>query len=114
MESTLLHSITKATIDSKIINPITESDKLLYRGADDKLLWERLNQHFEETKHDHASLLQILTTIQAMSKHPSKSAMTYLHHFTIAVNKLRSSVKPGEAIQVPPTHMLAYYLIDGL
>eukprot|EP00957_Ditylum_brightwellii_P148343 11293778-Ditylum_brightwellii.AAC.1 len=49
-----------------------------------------------------------------MSKHSTETPMTYLHCFTTAVNKLRAAVSPGEAIQVPPTHMLAYYLVDGL
>eukprot|EP00957_Ditylum_brightwellii_P162632 12383934-Ditylum_brightwellii.AAC.1 len=40
--------------------------------------------------------------------------MAYLHSFTTAVSKLRNSVKCREAIQVLPTHMVAYYLIDGL
>eukprot|EP00957_Ditylum_brightwellii_P079735 6062221-Ditylum_brightwellii.AAC.1 len=39
--------------------------------------------------------------------------MTYLCHFTTEVNKHRAVISLGGAIQVPPTHMLAYYLVDG-
>eukprot|EP00957_Ditylum_brightwellii_P146652 11163467-Ditylum_brightwellii.AAC.1 len=49
-----------------------------------------------------------------MSNHSTETPMTYLHCFTTAVNKLCAAVSPGEAIQVPPTHMLPYYLVDGL
>eukprot|EP00957_Ditylum_brightwellii_P113752 8672694-Ditylum_brightwellii.AAC.1 len=49
-----------------------------------------------------------------MPKHLSEAPITYLHWFTTVINKLRVAVSPGEAIQVPPMHMLAYYLLDGL
>eukprot|EP00957_Ditylum_brightwellii_P164667 12537626-Ditylum_brightwellii.AAC.1 len=41
-------------------------------------------------------------------------ALTYFNRFTMAVNKLRSAVSTRGAIQTPPNHMFAYYLIDGL
>eukprot|EP00957_Ditylum_brightwellii_P084313 6410827-Ditylum_brightwellii.AAC.1 len=49
-----------------------------------------------------------------MSKHQTEQPMAYIHRFTVAVNKLCNYLKPREAIQVPPTHMFPYYLIDGL
>eukprot|EP00957_Ditylum_brightwellii_P004153 316350-Ditylum_brightwellii.AAC.1 len=107
-EKNLLYSITKAAIDSKIVDPIIETNEKLYCGADGQRLWEKLEQQFEETKHNYASLLHMFTNIQAMSKHSTETPMTYPHHFTIAVNKLHAAVSPGEDIQAPPTHMLTY------
>eukprot|EP00957_Ditylum_brightwellii_P036516 2765774-Ditylum_brightwellii.AAC.1 len=49
-----------------------------------------------------------------MSKHPNEMVLIYLNRFTISVIKLRNAVSTRGAIQTPPNHMLAYYLINGL
>eukprot|EP00957_Ditylum_brightwellii_P163887 12477021-Ditylum_brightwellii.AAC.1 len=49
-----------------------------------------------------------------MSKHPNKTALAYFSRLTRAVNKLRNAFSIIGAIQTPPNHMLAYYLIDIL
>eukprot|EP00957_Ditylum_brightwellii_P012793 967153-Ditylum_brightwellii.AAC.1 len=64
-ENTLLYIITKVAIDNKIIDLIIKADARLSKGADGKLLWEKLHEHFKEAQHDYTSLLHILTLIQA-------------------------------------------------
>eukprot|EP00957_Ditylum_brightwellii_P007953 602528-Ditylum_brightwellii.AAC.2 len=113
-ENTLLYSITKAAIENKIVNPIVEADTKLHKGTDGLLLWEKVDQLHEEQHHDYATLLRMLKNIQDMSKHPNESTLTCLNRFTAAINKLRNAVTVGGTIQLPPNHMLAYYLIDGL
>eukprot|EP00957_Ditylum_brightwellii_P049208 3733590-Ditylum_brightwellii.AAC.1 len=78
-DKTLLYSITTAAIDSKFLYPIIENDERLSRGADGQLLWEKLNNIFKEKTYDYTALLKLLTTIQAMSKHPTESPRAYLH-----------------------------------
>jgi hypothetical protein len=113
-KKTLLYSITTAAIDSKILYLIIENDERLSRGADGQLLWEKLNNIFKEKTYDYTALLKLLTTIQAMSKHPTESPRAYLHRFSAAINELKSATSLSTTRQVPPPHMLAYYFIDGL
>eukprot|EP00957_Ditylum_brightwellii_P145520 11079995-Ditylum_brightwellii.AAC.1 len=49
-----------------------------------------------------------------MSKHPNKKALAYFNRFATAVKKLQNAVSTKGAIQTPPNHMLAYYLINSL